>query len=160
MEYHDPSFFVSQSKRLSALLDTVVAETKDATDPDACIDYLELTDILVGLLDLAQFYSVLSPYSIRSREIDVRSFIGRVQTIQDAVGDWEVRTKDRTYTTSKKRARSIDIETETTEALKRPKINEVELDMSANAALNHPVEDVVPSIETEPTAWWCQPFCD
>ena len=160
MDYQHPEFFISHADRLSALLDVVVEEASAATDPQACIDYLELTDILVKLLDQSQLYSVLSLSDIQKREKEVSSFVDKVQTVQEAVGDWDTRTRSRADKVPRKRARSFDIDTETAEALKRPKYSEMEQDVVEDAAFNMQFGDIKPSIETLTTPWWTEPFYD
>lgn len=158
MDSRDSKFFVLQSERLSALLDVIVTEANAATDPEACIDYLELTEILVDLLDKAQLYGILPPNDIQARQHEVNKFIDQIHTVQAAVGDWDSRTKSKVP--SKKRPRSADIDMEITAALKRPKASEMEQDVVANATFNLQHGDIMPSIEKTSAPWWTEPFYD
>lgn len=157
-----PQYFVSQSERLSALLNVVVAEASVATDPDACIDYLQLTEILVDLLDQSQLFSALSTDQLRRRQQDVKSFIGKIETVEEAVADWDARTKvEPTLGGLKKRSRSTDLDEETSRALKRRRDTGTERDMVADAVYHGLSSNVLPPIiETSPTYWWTEPFCD
>ena len=155
-----PQLFVLQSQRLSALLDVVVAESSVATNPDAIIDYLQLTEILVDLLEKSQLYSALPPHQIRTREEEVKSFLDKIQTVQEAVADWDDRTSASNNEGSRKRSRSVDMDEEITRALKRPRENEMERDMVADAVHNRLSTISLPSIESLPTAWWNEPFYD
>ena len=163
-EIQDPQYLVSQSERLSNLLDVVVAEANFATDPDACVDYLQLTEILVDLLDQSHLYSALSSDQLQARQQDMKSFVSKIEAVEDAVGDWDVRlgTKvENSAGVSKKRARSIDMDGETTGALKRRREIGTERDMVADAVHNGLSSNVLPPIlETASTHWWNEPFCD
>lgn len=152
-EFQHPLFFIAQSENLTALLDVVVHESESATNPDALIDYLELTSILTSLLEEARLFATLTEDDLHGRQQHVRNFLDRIQTVKDAVGDWDARTKV-SMPTSRKRARSIDFEEATTVALKRRRESDAEDGV--------PVPSVLPSIETSPTpmAWWTEPFCD
>jgi hypothetical protein len=164
-----PQFFISQSERLSALLDAVVAESNTATDPNACLDYLEITDILVELLEQSQYFSVLSSSQIQARWQEVEVLISKIQTIQDAVADWDTRTKRVTETGSldllpttngsRKRTRSVDSEIELLNAAKRRRESEYTLVGDTDVALDAGLESTSVSIE-RPRAWWNEPFYD
>ena len=65
--FEHPKYFIEQSEKLSALLNAVVVESNDATDPEACIDYLEITEILVELLDQSQYFSILSNEQLQGK---------------------------------------------------------------------------------------------
>lgn len=156
-----PELFISQGEKLTALLDVVVHESKFATNPDALIDYLELTGILTELLEEAQFFATLTAQELRSRDTLVRKHLDKIQTVQDAVGDWDARTKV-SMPASRKRARSMDLEEATMFALKRRRESEGEYDLASNGLADVPVPNILPSIEESPTPtpWWTEPFCD
>ena len=157
-DFQHPQFFISQSEKLTTLLTVVVAESKVVTDPEACVDYLELTEILAELLDKAQLYSVLSSNELQRREQQVRVFLSKIQTVQDAVADWDERTGASVKGVSKKRPLPNDLQEETMRALRRRRDTANEMEMVANAAFDGPF--AIPSIETSPTQWWTEPFYD
>jgi hypothetical protein len=170
-DFEHPRFFIEQSERLSALLNAVVTESSTATDPDACIDYLEITEILVELLDQTQWFSVLSAEQIQEKWKEVQSLLGKVQTIQDAVADWDTRLKkipsidseatSLTIANSRKRTRSLDDEIEMLEASKRRRESEYTLvEDNTSAGFDTVPEAVCPSIERAAAAWWTEPFYD
>ena len=168
-EIEHPQFFILQSDRLSALLDAVVEESNTATNPDACIDYLEITDILVELLDQCQYFSVLSSNQIQARWQEVEGLISKIQTVQDAVADWDTRTKQGTETASvdplptasgsRKRTRTVDSEMELLEAAKRRREGEYTLVGDTDVVLDAGLESMSASME-RPRAWWNEPFYD
>ena len=169
-DFEHPQFFISQSERLSALLDAVVAESSTATDPDACIDYLELTEILVELLNQAQYFSVLSLDQVQSRWKEVESLMSKTRTIQDAVADWETRTSLKTGTASmdadaatavpRKRARSSDSNTDEAGLYKRRREEEFEQPPEMEHRLDIEHGSLSPPKDEAPTPWWTQPFYD
>lgn len=159
-ELQHPQFFISQSEKLSALLKVVVAEASITTDPEACVDYLELTEILTALLEEAQCYGTLTPDQIQAQEKQVRCFVDRIETVQEAVSDWDLRLGTSMKAASRKRARSVDLDEEMMSAFKRRRETDTEQDMVANAACNGPFANVLPSIETSPPPWWTEPFYD
>lgn len=169
--FQHPQFFIEQYQRLSALLNAVVAESNTATDPDACIDYLEITEILVELLDQSQFFSVLPAEQIQSSWKEVQSLMSKIQTIQDAVADWDTRVKrvsiaesedmSMASSGSRKRTRSLDDEIEMLEASKRRRESEYTLmEEDTSFDLDTVQESVCPSIERASAAWWTEPFYD
>lgn len=153
MDSHHPKFFLLQSERLSALLDVIVMEASAATDPDACVDYLELTEILVDLLNQAQLYSILTPDEIDSRQYEANTLIGRIKTVQEAVGDWDSRMRARASVQPKKRPWSNDFEPETAMAPKRPKGSESEQEVAEDAVFSLQYGGGMPSIETTHAPW-------
>ena len=170
-DFEHPRFFIEQSERLSALLKAVVTESNTAIGPDACIDYLEITDILVELLDQTQYFSVLSVEQLQSNSKEVQSLLGKVQTIQDAVADWDTRLKkvasadseatSLTIAGSRKRTRSLDDEIEMLEASKRRRESEYTLtEEDSNTRMAAVQETVCPSTERASAAWWTEPFYD
>lgn len=168
--FEHPQFFIKQSEKLSALLDAVVAESNAATNPDACIDYLEITEILVELLDQSQYFSVLSHAQLQGNWKEVQSLMGKVQTIQEAVADWDTRVKRdvtastddvaTTMTGSRKRTRSLGSEIEMLEASKRRRESEYTLVGDTDVETGPTQEVVYPSIERAPAAWWTEPYYD
>ena len=159
-DFQHPQFFISQIEKLSALLNVVVAEASVAVEPEAVVDYLELTEILTELLNEAQSYSVLASGETQIRERQVRSFLDKIQTVQEAVADWDARTNASAKAVSRKRTRSVDLGEETMGALKRRRNSGSEQGMCADAAVNGPFANVLPSIENPPIQWWTEPFCD
>ena len=169
-EIEHPQFFILQSERLSALLDAVVAESSTATSPDACIDYLEITDILVELLEQSQYFSVLTWQQIQARWQDVESLISKILTIEGAIADWETRTKSVSDTASvdslptangsRKRTRSVDSEIELLEAAKRRRESEYTLVGDMDLEFDVGLGSISLSIERAPAAWWNEPFYD
>lgn len=166
MEFQHPQFFVSQSEKLNTLLNVVVTEAKITTDPEACIDYLELTEILTALLDEVRLYCILDAQQLREKEREVHTFVDKIETIQDAVADWDTRTRTNAMTkttNSRKRARSVELEEETMRALKRRRETESEQDLVADAIFHGSFNHVLPSIEVSPEPpreWWNEPFYD
>ena len=163
--FEHPQYFVSQSEKLNSLLNVVVEESRSATDPQACIDYLELTEILVHLLEEAQLYSALPLEKLLGRDREVRSFVGKIQTVQDAVSDWDVRTKASVngIAVSRKRSRTEDLEEETMNAFKRRRETDGEPQMMlVDPPMTMAVAEIAPSIESSPSPspWWSEPFCD
>lgn len=168
--FQHPQFFVSQSERMSALLDAVVAESATATDPDACIDYLELTEILVELLDQAQYFSVLSLEQVQARWNEVERLMSKTRTIQDAVADWETRTSlkvgtvstdaDAVAAVSRKRARSMDSDVDSIDVYKRRRDDEFEHQPEMDHVLDIVQEPTSPLKVEPPTYWWTEPFYD
>jgi hypothetical protein len=150
-------FFISQSAKLSSLLDTIAREASDEIDPDACIDYLELTQILTELLNQSQALSVLSPTLLSGRWHDIQIFVSRVQTIQEIVADWDSRVRrvpQRSSDTSRKRARSVTLEAETIIASKRPRGESEDHEMVLDAVANFP------PLERSNKQWWTEPLYD
>ena len=170
VDFQHPQFFISQSERLSALLDAVVAESATATDPDACIDYLELTEILVELLNQAQYFSVLSLDQVENRWKEVESLMSKTRTIRDAVADWETRTNVKTgpvavdadtpIVASRKRARSMDSDMGSEDAYKRRREDEFEHKPEMGDGLDIVQESTSPPKDEPPTYWWTEPFYD
>jgi hypothetical protein len=170
VDFEHPQFFISQSERLSALLDAVVAESATATDPDECIDYLELTEILVELLNQAQYFSMLSLDQVQDRWKEVDSLMSKTRTIQDAVADWEKRTSgkvemvsvdaDVATAVSRKRARSFDSDADEEEMYKRRREEDFVPEPEVDDGLD--IVQVSTSLlrEEPPTYWWTQPFYD
>lgn len=156
-----PSFFIAQGENLTALLDVVVHESESATNPDALIDYLELTSILTDLLEEARIFATFTVDELQLREQHVRSFLDKVGTVQHAVGDWDARTRV-SMPASRKRARSIDLDEATVVALKRRRESDAGDSMTSDGLSSVPVPSILPSIEESPTpvAWWNEPFCD
>ena len=150
--------------RLNALLNVVVHESRFATNPDALVDYLELTEILTNLLDEARLYGVLAPEELQLREQEVLRYVDKVRTVQDAVGDWDARTKlsvPVSVPVSRKRARSDgSMADDTMNAFKRQRESGSGLDFVGNSAVPSPVPSILPTIEESPTPWWMEPFCD
>lgn len=147
---HESHYFIAQAEKLGALLDNVVIEAQAATDPDALIDFLELTAILADLSDAAHFYSVLPTEQLRLKDEEVRRFVDRIQALQALVG--EDHQLAQTKTIPRKRPRSIDLEEETMEAFKRPREGNIVLEHDLDVrAVNDEVETAVPSIENSPS---------
>lgn len=170
LDLEHPRFFVEQSERLSALLNAVVAESSTATDPDACIDYLEITEILVELLDQSQYFSVIPRDQFQDNWKDVQSLMSKVQTIEDAVADWDSRVKkhpsmDSAETVvaaagSRKRTRTVDSEIELLHAAKRCRESEYTLVEDADTGMEVVDESISPSIKRARAAWWTEPYYD
>lgn len=159
-DFQHPQFFITQGEKLTTLLNVVVYESNSATNPDALVDYLELTGILTDLLDEARLYGMLTAEELESRKQEVRKYVDKIRTVQEAVGDWDVRTK-MSMPASRKRARSVDLVEETMGAFKRRRETESERDIVADACISSPVVSFLPSIEKSPTpCWWTEPFYD
>ena len=160
IDVQPPQFFISQSERLTSLLNVVVHESKSTTSPEALVDYLELTGILTDLLDEARFFSMLNFDELQFRERDVQRCMERIRAVEEAIGDWNLRTKA-AAPTDRKRARSIDsMEEDTMVAFKRLRKSGDEPVLAESISMGLPIVDVIPSIETSPTAWWTEPFYD
>ncbi|KXT01103.1 hypothetical protein AC579_6767 [Pseudocercospora musae] len=123
--YTNPAFFVHQSQKLQALLAKVVQESSSATGPEAAIDFLQLTEILAALLDEAQLYSILSPNELGRRQSHVHDFMSKFETIESAVGDWNLRVASDVPATSRKRGRASTSENEASKS-SRARSNEQE----------------------------------
>ena len=154
-DFQYPAFFITQTEKLATLLTAIVYESKTTTNPDALVDYLELTGILTDLLDQARLFSVLTTEQLQLRGEEVRKYVDKIRTVENAVGDWNVRTK-MSEPTSRKRARSLE---ETTGAFKRRRPSRSEHDIGADASIS-PVVSILPSVEKSPTPWWMQPYYD
>lgn len=155
-----PSHFIAQGENLTALLSVVVHESESATNPDALIDYLELTSILTDLLEEARLFATFTVDQLQLRESHVRSFLDKIETVQHAVGDWNARTKV-SMPASRKRARTTDLDEATVVALKRRRESDAE-DHIPDGFCSFPIPSILPSIEESPTPmpWWNEPFCD
>lgn len=156
----DLSPITSHIEHLRALLDVVVHESANATNPDALIDYMELSALLTDLLNEGGIYSILGVEQLKEREGDVRVFAEKIRTVQEVVGDWDVRTK-MSMPASRKRARSLDNSEQTIHALKRQRESDTQHNLFVGPPMNSPAENILPSIEHSPTAqWWTEPFYD
>ena len=161
-----PHFYALQSGKLKALLDTVVEESKCASDPQACMDYLELTGLLTEMLQEAQYYSYLTPDELTMRESQVLFFIAKVDTVKSTIADWDQRTRSmRKATGTRKRARrSMDLRQETSAPMKRRRDMDEEVDMVSSTVYNNPFPATWSSMEIDsspsPEPWWNQPYCD
>ena len=158
-----PQLIVSQSEKLKALLDVVVGKSQMATNPDACIDYLDITGILNELLDEARLYSILTHQQLGLREQDVRNLANRIQTVEEVVADGYAWTTSSANAVSRKRARSTASYAETTGYPKRQKQIVERNDTVEHDHLNMQPSNSCSSIDTadapEPY-WWTMPFCD
>lgn len=169
LDMDDPKIFATQSQRLSALLDAVVEESGSATDPDACVDYLELTEILADLLNQSQLLSVLSPDQLGDRRQEVKTFVGKIETIQDAIADWDNRThgksrevregEDMASTSLGKRLRSSTVGGPE-EGSKRLRESELKQEVDANATSGAAQGYTAPAIERTSVPWWTEPLYD
>lgn len=162
-DFDHPQFFVSQSERLKALLDVVVDESQMATNPDACINYLDITGILNELLDEARRYSVLTHQQLGLRERDVRNLANMIQTVEEVVADGYACTTSSAKAVSRKRARSSASYAEPTGYPKRQKEMVERNDTAEHDHSNMQPSNSCSSIDTadalEPY-WWTMPCCD
>lgn len=171
----NPAFFGSQSQKLSALLDTVVRESATATNPDAPIDFLQLTDILSSLLEEAQMYSVMSGDELQQRrQTDVRGFMGRIETVEEVIADWDGRSAPATAATngrgdgvggmkSRKRARTVTHGDYDTRANRRRLESETEQALNMAPTFDGPYSEMIPLndyVERDHAAWWTEPYYD
>lgn len=176
----DPMFFASQSQKLNALLSTVVRESSKATNPDAAIDFMQLSEIITGLLEEAQMFSVLSGEDLMQRIEAARTFMGKIETVQSVIEDWDVRTTTATSGTSspndvrsgdensRKRARTMSSTAWTsynTRSNRRRMQCETEQALSMAPAFDGPFAEMIPlsqyvEREKEKAEWWTQPYYD
>lgn len=175
----DPAFFASQSQKLNALLSTVVRESSTATNPDAAIDFMQLTEIITGLLEEAQMFSVLSREDLMQRGEAVRAFIGKIETVRSVIEDWDVRTSttltngpivsnggDGNDETSRKRARTMSTgHVYDTRSNRRRMQCETEQALNMAPTFDGPFAEMIPlgdyvEREKEKAAWWTEPYYD
>lgn len=160
----NPAFFSSQSQKLHALLSTVVHESTTATNPDAAIDFLQLTEILSSLLEESQMYSVLNENDLMQRSSGVKSFMGKIETVQSVIQDWDVRTAP-PATATRKRARTETQSDYDTRANRRRLEGEAEHALSMAPTFEGPYSEMIPlgeyvEREKERVAWWTEPYYD
>ncbi|KAK4503756.1 hypothetical protein PRZ48_004671 [Zasmidium cellare] len=184
----DPAFLASQSQKLNALLSTVVREASTATNPDAAIDFMQLTEIVTSLLEEAQIFSVLSGEELRRRGEAVRGFMGRIETVQSVISDWDARTMVTTngttngltngtpngttngFTngeTSRKRARPTSSSGSPYDTRSNRRRMQCETEQALNMAptFEGPYAEMIPlreyeEREKEGAEWWTEPYYD
>lgn len=168
----DPAFFASQSQKLNALLGTVVREASTATNPDAAIDFMQLTEIVTSLLEEAQVFSVLSQEELGRREGDVRGFMGRIETLHSVIEDWDARTtkgevKGGDGEGSRKRARPTSSSGSPYDTRSSRRRMQCETEQALNMAptFDGPYAEMIPleqyaEREREKAAWWTEPYYD
>ncbi|KAF2163725.1 hypothetical protein M409DRAFT_25911 [Zasmidium cellare ATCC 36951] len=171
----DPAFFASQSQKLNALLGTVVREASTATNPDAAIDFMQLTEIVTSLLEEAQMFSVLSQEELGRREGDVRGFMGRIETVHSVIEDWDARTTKGEGKGScdgegsRKRARPTSSSSGSgpydTRSNRRRMQCETEQALNMAPTFDGPYAEMIPfeqypEREREKAAWWTEPYYD
>lgn len=160
------TFYTLQSRKLKALLDTVVEESKTARDPQACIDYLELTGILTDMLHEAQYYSILSAEELGMREAHIRFFLAKVDTVKGTIADWDQRTRRMRMVSRKRVRRSVELNAEAIAAVKRRRDDDCHVDrpIGFNAVYSAPVPQVWSAMDLDASPpsppWWSQPYCD
>ena len=183
-------FYTTQSRKLQALLDTVLAEAQTHTirsDPQTRLDYLELSGMLCEMLQEANFYAGLGTEELKGREAFVRFFLAKVDTVRGTIADWDAKSRRmRTVRSSRKRGRrSVDLHCEAMAMAKRRRDDGVDADvgfggermvglsMGSNAVspassaggYNALPPQPWPSMEVDSqpetsAPWWTQPYCD
>lgn len=161
-----PAFFGEQSQRLSALLSTVVRESATATNPDASIDFLQLTEIISSMLEECQMYSVMSGRDLAQRGAEVRSFVGKIETVREVIEDWDVRIAAPTSNRdgqSRKRARTDVFGDYDTRSNRRRLESETEQALNMAPTFDGPYAEMIPLndyMERNQAAWWTEPYYD
>lgn len=173
----DPAFFAAQSQKLNALLSTVVRESSTATNPNATIDFMQLTEIVTSLLEEAQIFSVLSREDLMQRSEAVRTFTGKIETVQSVIEDWDVRTAtttngaisnggDSSDENSRKRARTVSTgNVYDTRSSRRRMQCETEQALNMAPTFEGPFAEMIPlshylERENEKAEWWTEPYYD
>lgn len=166
-DFRRADFLLEQSQKLVVLLERVQEDAKKATDPQACVDYIEITAILTDLLDQAYQLAAVPSDARLHRYDEFRTFAGQLPTLEDLVADWDVRRapdQGNSQSTSRKRSRSSDdYAADTAFALKRQKSAGSDVSMMIDKFL---VEQELSSVDcdaspqVDSTAWWTEPFYD
>lgn len=152
-------FYAVQCGKLKALLDTVVEESKTVRDPEACIDYLELTGILTDMLNEAHYYSALSSDELSVRDAHIQFFLAKVDTVKGTIADWDQRSRRMRMVSRKRARRSVDLHAETMAAMKRRRDEDEDRSAVPNADHRAPFPQTwsmdldAPSV-SQP--WWSQ----
>ncbi|CAK3743117.1 Hypothetical predicted protein [Lecanosticta acicola] len=158
-----PSFFISQSVKLNKLLNTVVQESTTASDPEAGIDYLQLTEILSSLLEESQIYSSMSAVELQQRSAQARLLITRLRSIELAITGRKARVSP--MAGSRKRSRTPDDEDESQQQQACRLRVELETEQAEDGmpVFEGPFAEMAPTTEyrhRDQCAWWMEPYYD
>lgn len=159
-----PYFYTVQSRKLNALLDTVVAESKTVRDPQACIDYLELTAILTEMLGESRHYATLNSEELSTLEAKIQFFLAKVDTVKGTIADWDQKSRRMRMMSRKRARRSIDLQAEAAAMIKRRREEDLDADrMDYNAGYNAPFPQAWPTMDMDLSnaspLRWSQPLC-
>jgi hypothetical protein len=119
----DCFYFGLQSAWLATLLRSIVDDAKLSTNPQSCVEFLDIVAITTELLDQANLFSVIDCAASERNQFQITEFVDRIQALQHTTGCiGEI--ADTTGRTTHRRKACDEVEHLKDSSLKRRKITD------------------------------------
>ena len=155
--FQHPHYFFNQSDKLASLLDRI---SMGNIAYGAGQEYIQAGHILTTLLEESRLYGGLTREQLREYELNVRTFIDKVQAVDCLAAEWEERQKQAqapVKRAAKRRGRDDECDEETSVCMKRRRescggeLMDMDVGMSGSCGM-----------QTAPTqqqpVYWTQPY--